>query len=374
VDALFYISVSFVAYTYIVYPAAIVLWGVLLPKRVQKRYRTEPLSIVLAVKNEEINVKARIENLLSQDYPPEQIEVVVVSDGSTDRTAELVGEYDDERVKLIDLPTVGKAGALNAGMAAASHNIVIFANARQRFGENVFAELVAMFVDEGVGAVSGELVIEPGVGSEVHEGADMYLRYEKLIRRMESEVESTLGATGPIYAIRRNLYLPLEHHTLLDDFLVPMRIVLQGYRVIFVRSARAYDIASATASQEFARKVRTLAGNFQAVAMEPRLMNPFRNKVFIQFVSHKLTRLAVPYFCIAALAASVLSSTPALRVLFVVQVVFYLIGILNLTALSKTKLGSLTRIAWTFIVLNAAAVVGLWFFATGRDRSIWSKA
>ena len=372
-DTVFYISVSFIAYTYLVYPAAIVLWGVLMPKRVQKRYRTEPLSVVLVVKNEEINVKTRIENLLSQDYPPDQIEVVVVSDGSTDRTVELVGEYGDDRVKLIDLPPVGKAEALNAGLAAASHDVVVFADARQCFGENVFAELVAMFVDEQVGAVSGELVIESGVGSEVHEGVGMCWQYENLIRRMESEVESTVGATGSIYAIRRNLYVPLENHTLLDDFLVPMRIVLQGYRVIFVRSARAYDIASATASQEFARKVRTLAGNFQAVAMEPRLMNPFRNKVFIQFVSHKLARLAVPYFCIAALTASLLSSTPALRGLFVLQVAIYLTGILNLTALSKTKFGSVTRIAWTFIVLNAAAVVGLWVFATGRDRSIWSK-
>jgi len=372
VDTWFYASAAFILYTYIVYPLVIVVWGSLFPKRVEKRYQPLPVSVVLAAKNEEINIRTRIENLLSQDYPPELIEIIVVSDGSTDRTVSLAEQFGDDRVKVIAIPDpVGKAGALNAGVRESSHDVVVFADARQRFGENVFAELIAMFADEGVGAVSGELVIESGVGSEVHEGVGMYWRYEKLIRRMESEVESTVGATGSIYAIRKGLYVPLEENTLLDDFLVPMRIVLQGFRVIFVRSARAYDIASATAAQEFARKVRTLAGNFQAVAFEPRLINPIRNRIWVQFLSHKLARLAVPYFCMVALVASALSTTPELRVLFFLQVIFYATGLLNLTPVGKSKLGAITRISWTFIVLNAAAVMGFWVFVTGRHRTVW---
>ena len=153
----FYISVGFVLYTYAVYPLVIVLWGSVLPKRVEKRYQTAPVSVVLAVKDEEINIRARLENLLTQDYPPEMIEVVVVSDGSTDRTVELARELDDDRVKVIELEPVGKSGALNAGVEGASNDIVVFADARQKFGDNVYAELVAMFADERVGAVSGEL-------------------------------------------------------------------------------------------------------------------------------------------------------------------------------------------------------------------------
>jgi cellulose synthase/poly-beta-1,6-N-acetylglucosamine synthase-like glycosyltransferase len=371
VDTWFYISVCFILYTYLVYPLIIVLWGSALPKRVEKRYQTVPVSVVLAVKNEEINIRARLENLLAQDYPPEMIEVVVVSDGSTDRTVELAREFEDDRVKVIELDAEGKSGALNAGVEGASHEIVVFADARQKFGENVYAELVAMFSDERVGAVSGELIIEPGAGSEVHEGMGMYWKYEKLIRRMESEADSAVGATGSIYAIRRRLFVPLAAHTLLDDFLVPMRIVLAGFRVIFVRSARAYDIASSTAAQEFARKVRTLAGNFQAVTMEKQLLNPLRNRVFLQFVSHKLCRLLVPYVCVLALVTSALSPTPALRAVFWLQLVFYVLGLLNLTGLGRSRLGALVRISWTFIVLNAAAVMGLWVFATGRDRRIW---
>jgi len=371
VDLWFYVSVGVVLYTYVAYPIIIVLWGTILPKRVEKRYESPPLSVVLAVKNEEINIRARVENLLSQDYPEDLVEIIVVSNGSTDRTVELARQFDEERVKVIDVPPVGKAGALNIGVAAATHDIVVFADARQKFGENVFAELMAMLADGRVGAVSGELIIEQGAGSDVHEGVGMYWHYEKLIRRMESAADSVVGATGSIYAIRRPLYVPLEERTLLDDFLIPMRIVLQGFRVVFARSARAHDIASSTTAQEFARKVRTLAGNYQAVAMERRLLDPTRNRVFFQFVSHKLMRLVVPYFCLAALATSAFSSTPLLRVAFWLQVVFYGLGLLSLTPLGKSKLGALTRVSWTFVVLNAAAVMGLWVFVSGRDRSVW---
>jgi cellulose synthase/poly-beta-1,6-N-acetylglucosamine synthase-like glycosyltransferase len=371
-DAWFYISAGFVLYTYALYPLIILGWGTLFPKRVHKRYEGLPISVVVAAKNEEINIKTRIENLISQDYDAAKVEIIVVSDGSTDRTVELARGFEDQGVRVVELPEpVGKSGALNAGVAAAKHDIVVFADARQRFGDNVFAELSSMFADEWVGAVSGELIIEPGVGSEVHEGVGMYWRYEKLIRRMESQVDSTVGATGSIYAIRRRLYERLEEHTLLDDFMVPMRIVLQGFRVVFVRSARAYDIASATSAQEFTRKVRTLAGNFQAVAMEKRLLHPLRNRIFFQFVSHKLLRLAVPYFCVVALFTSAVYGTPILRLFFLIQLVFYGVGLLNLTPAGKTRLGALLRVSWTFIVLNAAAVAGLWVFATRRDRAIW---
>ncbi len=199
----------------------------------------------------------------------------------------------------------------------------------------------------------------------------MYWRYEKLIRRMESEADSVVGATGSIYAIRKALYTRLEEHTLLDDFLVPMRIVLQGFRVIFVRSAQAFDIASSSSSREFARKVRTLAGNFQAVEMERRLLNPLRNRLFFQFVSHKMMRLAVPYFCLVALVASAVAESPVFRLFFILQALFYVAGLLSLTPLGKSRFGSVFRVSWTFLVLNAAAVAGLWVFLTRRDRNIW---
>lgn len=374
-ETLFWICVLFIAYTYVGYPAAVVLWGTYFPRRVEKRYGTVPVSVVIAARDEEINIRARLENLRAQEYPGELVEIIVVSDGSTDRTAQVVRELGDDGVKLLETPgAVGKAEALNLGVAHASHDLIVFADARQRFEPNVIAELVAMLADERVGAVSGELVIERGVGSEVGEGVGLYWNYEKLIRRMESNVYATVGATGSIYAIRKRLYVPLERHALLDDFLVPMRIVMQGYRVLFVRSAKAHDLASSTVSQEFARKVRTLAGNFQAMALEPRLLHPTANPVFVQFVSHKLTRLLVPYAFALAVVASALAGGWFYTFAFWLQVVVFAAGFLNHTRMREGFAGRLLRLSWTFTVLNAAAVMGLWVYATGKERTVWKRA
>jgi len=371
---LFWISVAVILYTYFVYPLTIIIWGSLFPRRVEKRYRSCGVSVVIAAKNEARNIEARVQNLLDQDYEPELIEIIVVSDGSTDETSELVRSFDDDRVRLIESESVGKAGALNRGIEAATHDVIVFADARQCFGPNVLAELTAMLYDEAVGGVSGELVIVPEDGSEVGEGVGLYWEYEKLIRRMESEANSVVGATGCIYAIRKELYRPLPPGTLLDDFVVPMRIVLAGSRVLFVRSARAFDTPSATSGQEFARKVRTLAGNFQAITIEPNLMSARKNPVWFQFISHKLTRLIVPYFCLAALVSSGLLSSAFFRTVFIAQIVFYVLGLLNLTPLNKGPQGRLFRVAWTFMVLNAAAVAGTWVFVTGGYRRVWKRS
>ena len=373
--SLFLVSVSIVLYAYLIYPMIIVGWAKLRARRVEKRYRQVPVSVVIAAKDEQANISARIENLIAQEYPRQLLEIIVVSDGSTDRTAELARLYANQGVQLLECATaVGKATALNIGVAAATHDIVVFADARQRFSPNAIAELVSVFHDETVGGVSGELILVAGRDTgEVHEGVGLYWRYEKLIRRSESAVASVVGATGSIYAVRRKLYVPLAPNTLLDDFLVPMRIVLAGYRVIFIRAARAFDLSSPTAAREFARKVRTLAGNFQAVALEPRLLDPRANPVLFQFVSHKLVRLVVPYFCVSAWVSSALLPGPVFAAAFVAQTAFYLLGVLTLTPLKSSRGAAISRVSWTFMVMNAAAVVGLWMYVTGQEHAVWRK-
>ena len=334
-----------------------------------------PVSVVIAARNEEKNISARIENLLAQEYPRELLEIIIVTDGCSDRTAELARLHAGQGLQVLECATpVGKATALNIGVAAARCDIVVFADARQSFSPNAIAELVSVFHDPAVGAVSGELILVQGdeIG-EIHEGVGLYWQYEKLIRRCESAIASVVGATGSIYAVRRELYVPLAPNTLLDDFLVPMRIVLAGYRVIFLRAARAFDFSSATASHEFSRKVRTLAGNFQAVAMEPRLLSPRANPVLFQFISHKLLRLVVPYFCLTAWISSALIDQPVYRALFVAQTLFYVIGLLNLIPLKANRLTPLARVSWTFMVMNAAAVAGLWMYLTREGHEIWRK-
>jgi biofilm PGA synthesis N-glycosyltransferase PgaC len=370
---LFVVSVLFVAYTYLVYPLVIYIWGSVAPRRVEKRYRPLPISVVLAVRDEETRVAERLQNLLSQDYPRDMIEIVVVSDGSTDRTVEVARSTGDARVRVLESPAGGKASAINIGVAQAANDIIVFADARQRFADNAFAELAAIFHDERVGAASGELIIHRPGASEVGEGVGLYWEYEKMIRRMESRVFSVVGATGSIYAIRKRLFVPLPPNTLLDDFVVPMRIVLQGFRVVFVRSARAYDWAVDSTAQEFARKVRTLAGNFQALAIEKALLNPARNPVFFQMVSHKVTRLFVPYFFVLALFANVFLAGAFFRATLILQLLVYATLLLRFTPLRTARMGGIIRVVWTFFVMNAAAVLGLWVFLTGKEDVVWKK-
>ena len=347
-EILFWASAALVFYVYAGYPAAIAFYARILGRRVRASAsgapgavrrevrvaaggaatwprlamahdegrprrrigRTDPpVSIVLAVRNEAHRLRARVENLLSLDYRGAR-QIIVVSDGSTDSPERALGGLP-ATVQLICRPPRGKAAALNAGVAQARHDILVFADARQNFAPDALRLLVAPFADPRIGGVTGELVLDseqphPGRAhdSSVAEGVGLYWRYEKALRRYESIVGSTLGATGAIYALRRELWQPLPDDTLLDDVLAPMRAVLAGYRVVFEDRAKAFDIAAPDAAAESRRKIRTLAGNVQILWQEPRLLVPVVNPVWVQYISHKVGRLLVPYALVGALISS----------------------------------------------------------------------
>jgi poly-beta-1,6-N-acetyl-D-glucosamine synthase len=293
---LFWISAALVVYVYVGYPLLLAAWA----RLAQRRPRTADaatswpsISIILAARNEGRRLRGRVRNLLEIAYPGIR-EIIVVSDGSTDDTAAVLRPFGDA-VRLIDLPAGGKPLALNAGVAAAQGEIIVFADARQRFSHDALYHLVANFADPQVGGVTGELVLDTHIESTVGDGVGLYWRYEKWLRRNESLVWSVLGATGAIYAMRRRLWQPLPADTLLDDVLAPMRAVLAGSRIVFEERARAFDRAAIDATAESRRKVRTLAGNYQILAQEPRLLFPIANPVWIQYVSHKIGRLLIPW-------------------------------------------------------------------------------
>ena len=309
-ETAFWISIAVIAYVWAGYPLLIGAWARVARKPVRRRPVSAiaswpSISIVLAARNEGPRLGARLSNLLDLPYPGRR-EVIVVSDGSSDNTAEVVGAFG-AAVRFLEVPGGGKPAALNAGVAAATGDILVFADARQRFAEAALMELVANFEDPAVGGATGELVIdaEHGAGaSTIGESVGLYWKLEKYLRKRESLVRSTLGATGCIYALRRALWRPLPVETLLDDVLAPMRAVLDGWRVVFEERAQAFDTAAPDADAEARRKVRTLAGNYQILAQEPRLLVPFLNPVWLQYASHKIGRLLVPW----AMAAAVLSN------------------------------------------------------------------
>jgi poly-beta-1,6-N-acetyl-D-glucosamine synthase len=362
---LFWFSACVIAYVYAGYPAVLALWA----RLVRRRPATAPVkgpepvlpgvSIIVAVRNEAARLPARLDNLLSLDYPCDRRQIVVVSDGSTDQTPAVLGEFRD-RIDAIALPPAGKAAALNAGVAHARHDILIFADARQTFAPDAIRALVAPLADPRVGGVTGELVMgcesggrrkvtdrrratTPGwrgtnrrtltnrrgdPASAIAEGVGLYWRYEKTLRRLESTVGSTLGATGAIYALRRSLWRPLPEDTLLDDVLAPMRAVLAGQRMVFDHRATAFDWTPADSSAEARRKIRTLAGNVQILWLEPRLLVPVLNPVWIQYVSHKVGRLLVPYALIVLLATSVAlaGQHPFFTLALIAQSMAYVLG------------------------------------------------
>ena len=292
---IFWIAFSFILYTYLLYPIIILTLS-----RVRKRpVRLEPVgdtlpavTMIIVVYNEEDHVEEKIRNCLELDYPRDLLTICFVSDGSTDLTNEILRRHD-EVVLIEDSKNRGKPHQLNRAAAYSKDPILAFSDVRQIYEPNAIRTLVRNFSDPEVGAVSGELTFRRAL-DHTEQSIGLYWRYEKALRKAESAVDSTLGVTGAIYAIRRELFAPIPTDTILDDIEIPLHAFEMGYRVIFEPEAKAYDTAPSRIDIEFRRKVRTLTGNFQLFRRNMWLFNPAKNRILIQAVSHKLFRLIVP--------------------------------------------------------------------------------
>ena len=378
IGLLFWACTLLLLYTYVGYPLVIVAWARIRPRRVDARAETPFLSVVVVAHDEERRLPARLENLLSLDYPAERFEILVASDGSSDRTAEIAKARASERLRVFAFPTRrGKAAVLNDIVPQARGEVVAFADARQRFEVGALRALAAAFSDPAVGAASGELVLtsDERTSTPAGEGVGFYWRYEKLVRISESAVDSTVGATGAIYAVRRALFDPIPEGTILDDVLVPLRVTRRGYRVVFVRNAIAYDQVTTSAGDELRRKVRTIGGTFQLFARERWLLSPLRNRIWFQTISHKLLRLSSPLLLAIVAVASLLRADVALyQLALVLQLVFYVLALAGHFFAGGEKRSVALGVPYAFCLLNWATVVGLVRFLTGRQSATWERA
>lgn len=387
----FWIAAALIGYSYLGYPAWLWLRSRWSPRPVRRGFvesTTAPaVSALMVVRNEEAVIARKLENLLTLDYPQAKLDVVVVSDGSSDRTPAILADYardsglpDEDRTgapsrvrTLLKPVSQGKAAGLNDAIKLASGEVLLFTDARQQIESGALRLLIENFADPDVGAASGELMLGDPTSGETGKGMGLYWRIEKKIRELESASGSVAGATGAIYCARRRLLdeSPLPEGTILDDVLLPMQIVRKGFRVVFDARARAWDSPDLGESREFSRKVRTLSGNYQLLQLAPWLLSS-ENAIRFEFVSHKLSRLAVPFALLALLIASMFLPQPLYRAALGAQLAFYA---LSLAALAGVKIGPLTRIAdpaRTFVVLNSAALVAFINFVTGR-KAVWVR-
>jgi len=329
------------------------------------------VSIIIAAHNEIANLPHKLASLSELDYPTDKLEIVIVSDGSTDGTVGLLSQVEGLAFEHYE-PAAGKPTALNKAVQKAGGEILVFMDARQSVSANAVKALVLRFTDPAVGAVSGELVLSDD-GHVEAANVGLYWRYEKWIRQNESELYSTSGATGALYAIRREDATTLPADTLLDDFVTPIEILRKGKRTVFEPLAKAFDRAEADSGREFVRKARTLAGNFQAFARHKWLFVPGSNPIWWQFLSHKVARLLVPYAMLMAFVSSALGDGWFLQVMFWLQVGFYLAGLtaMLVPAISGNKLVNFIKV---FIQLNAAAVVGAVRYFSGSSAVQWKSS
>jgi biofilm PGA synthesis N-glycosyltransferase PgaC len=371
-EILFWVCAACVVYTYVAYPLCL---AVLARQRAPSPKRGRfigSVSIVIAARNEEGNIVRRLSELAELVRGTGRPgEVILVSDGSTDRTAELARELGEPLVRVLELSRhLGKAAALTQGCALAVHDVLVFADARQRWAPDALNLLLENFADPSVGAVSGDLVVEAAPG--VMAGVGLYWRYEKWLRQQECRLHSTVGVTGAISGVRRKLFHGVPAGTLLDDVYWPLRVVMQGYRVIHDGRARAYDRLPKKPRDEFRRKVRTLSGNFQLVTRLPAVLMPRRNPLWLQFVSHKLLRLVVPWALLGLLVASALLPGWGYHLAFGMQVSGYLLGLIALTTPAGQRY-DVAGAAGSFLVLNTAAWLSVWVWASGRAGRSWRQ-
>lgn len=370
---IFWISALFVAYTYLLYPLIIVAAAKARRRRpVPDPGTAEPpsVSMIIIAHNEEARIGGKLDNCAELDYPREKLTVYVVSDGSTDGTARMLRDRPDI-VFIEDDVNRGKPHQINRAVKMCRGDLVVFSDARQLYEPSALRKLARNFADPSIGAVSGELTfVSPR--DTTGQNVGLYWRYEKILRRAESDVDSTLGVTGAIYAIRRELIEEIPDDTILDDIEIPLRAFRKGYRVAFDGEAIAYDAASTAIGSEFRRKVRTLAGNFQLFARNRWLLEPGENRIFLQAVSHKLFRLFVPYFLVSALVASGLAAGAQYRAFFWIQAACYALGTAALASGGLRRYRAINLFS-VFISLNAAAVAGLYRYATGSADARWRR-
>jgi biofilm PGA synthesis N-glycosyltransferase PgaC len=366
----FLFGVLVVAHVMFGYPLILRFLAKRRARPVLKGDRRATVSILLPVHNGAQFIREKLQSILRQDYPKELLQIIVLSDGSSDDTDHIVGEFEPRGVELMRLPRAGKPAALNAGFKRARHEILVLTDVRQELDPACIKNLVRSFNDPAVGVVSGEMLIRSGA---THEEVDigLYWRFESWVRKQLGRLDSTFGATGPIYAIRRELVVELPADILLDDVYLPLTAFFKGYRLVVDEAARVYDHPAKLGS-EFRRKVRTLAGNYQIIKRMPQLLG-WKNRLWFHFISYKLGRLLLPYALLLVAISSIFLPGGLAKFVVAGQIAFYSLAALDSWLPQGFIVKRISSPIRTFVVMMIAAVCALSVFFV-HPKHLWKES
>jgi cellulose synthase/poly-beta-1,6-N-acetylglucosamine synthase-like glycosyltransferase len=375
---IFWSCLALVSYTYLGYP--LLVWGL---SRVFNRLAVPrevdvtdmpTVSLLIAAYNEEAVIEDRLSNALAMDYPREKLEIVVSSDGSTDRTTEIVRRYAGTRVRLQDFTRRrGKAAVLNASVPELEGEIILFSDANTQVDAGAVRKLVRWFRDPGVGAVCGRLVLaDPRTGKNVD---SLYWKYETFLKQCEGRLGALLGANGAIYALRKAAFTPIPDGTILDDFAIPLAAKLRtGCMIVYDSEALAREETPPELATEFARRSRIGAGGFQSLGLLWELLHPRWGWTALAFASHKILRWLCPFFLLGMLASNVvLCARPFFQVVMAAQFLFYLVSWVMAVIPIRSRLLRPLRLTTMFTGMNLALLVGFAEWLLGSQQGAWQR-
>jgi glycosyltransferase involved in cell wall biosynthesis len=372
---LFGLAAALIAYTYVLFPCLVLLRARVRPRPYRSAPITPSMSVVIAAHNEARAIRAKLDNLLGLDYPPDRLQVVVAADGCDDGTAAIARACEDPRVLVLRLPRIGKAGAINAAVGAATGEVLVFSDANSRFGRDALRALVAPLADGHVGAVAGDQrYLADGAEAPVATGEQRYWDLDRAIKRAESRGGNAISATGAIYAVRRELFRPVPPGVT-DDFATSTAVIAQGRRLVFAPGAVAFEPVARSGEDEFERKVRVMTRGLNGVVARRELLDPRRHGFYaLQLVSHKVLRrlMALPLALLAVTSAAEARHSRAFRALAVAQGALYAAGAAGLALRGGGRTRSrLLALPAYFCLVNLASLRAVWNLARRRAIDRW---
>jgi biofilm PGA synthesis N-glycosyltransferase PgaC len=334
------------------------------------------VAVVIAAYNEAGILQEKIENTLALAYPASKLKIHIVTDGSTDNSEGVIKQFNHIHHHHTTLRK-GKLAAVQRIMPLVHSPIIILTDANCMLNEMAIKNIVRHYKNEKVGAVAGEKRVRNS-GTKAGEGEGLYWRYESWLKKIDSDLYSTVGAAGELFSFRRNLYEELPANTIIEDFVLSMRIAMRGYKVVYEPNAYAAEEPSASLQDEWKRKVRICAGGFQSLGYLPGILNPFKYGLLsLLFISHRFLRWAVVPFLLPVLwLITIVLATQSLffSTMLAIETLAIALGIIGLVWKSKSILAKPMVIAGYILMMNAAAYAGLWRYIKGTQSVVWDKA